>query len=185
MKKYWQFYVLFLMLVLILSQSVRAENIHFNDDIYKLKTADTTLKSNVIENKYYKDKEDQNFWTSRITITYYPEVNNPVKYSNEIDKKIESDENSVLLKFVQNKKKEIALISYLENSVQQEKTFFVYNILKYEKHPKKGMMALKFSQKYVANSKDEILKMVQELKNINNDYMERMIISPIPPIVEK
>ncbi len=185
MKKYWQFYILFLVLVLIISQSVKAENIHFNDDIYKLKTTDTATKTNVIENNYYKDKENADFWTSKISILYYPDINNPIKYSNETDKKIESDEKCVLLKFVQNKKKDVALISYLENGVQQNKAFFVYNILKYEKHPKKGMMALKFSRKYVANSKEEILKMVQELKNVNNDYMERIIISPIPPIVEK
>lgn len=47
---------------------------------------------------------------------------------------------------MQNKKKDVAIISYLENVVQDDKTFFIYNIYKYEKHPKKGMMILRFAK---------------------------------------
>ncbi len=174
-----------LFFVVFVSLLVRAENIHFNDEIYKLKQPDKILKSNIEENEYYKDSENSNQWTSKIKILYYPEVNNPLKYSNETDKKIESDNKCVLLKFIQNKKKDIALISYLENVTQNNQNYFVYNIVKFEKHPKKGMMELQFSKKYLVSSKQEILKMVEELKNINNDYMERLVISPIPPIVTK
>ena len=174
-----------LLFVMSISLSVLAENIHFNDEIYKLKMPEKILKSNIEENEYYKDNENSNQWTSKIKILYYPDVNNPLKYSNETDKKIESDNKCVLLKFIQNKKNDIALISYLENVSQNNQSFFVYNIVKFEKHPKKGMMELQFSAKYLVNSKQDILKMVDELKNINNDYMERLIISPIPPIVSK
>ena len=74
----------------------------------------------------------------------------------------------------------------MENVIQDDKTFFIYNnIYKYEKHPKKGMMILRFAKKYVFNSKEEITHIAQEVKAINNDYMEQIIISPIPQIVVK
>lgn len=184
MRKFCLCYLFLFLVFLILSQAVKAENIHFNDDIYKLKASET-LSGNVIRNDYYKDNENPNFWTSMVEIKYYPDVTSPIKYSNDADKKIESDDKCVLLKFIQNKKNEIALISYLENGIQQDKTFFIYNIYKYEKHPKKGMMVLRFAKKYVFNTKEEIVKMANEVKTVNNDYMERLIISPIPPIVEK
>ena len=46
-------------------------------------------------------------------------------------------------------------------------------------------MILRFAKKYVFNSKEEITHIAQEVKAINNDYMEQIIISPIPQIVVK
>ena len=119
-----------------------------------------------------------------IGIYYYPEISNPLKFAADTDKRIESKENFLLLKFVQNKKQDIAVISYLENIAQNDKTYFIYNIYKYEKHPKKGMMVLRFAKKYVFNTKDEITKIGHEVKAINDEYMEKIIVSPIPPVVK-
>ena len=185
MRKIFPFYFLLLFIFLVLSQVVKAENIHFNDSVYDLKYSEITSKSRIIENEYYKVKENRDYWTSMIGIYYNPEISNPLKYAADVDKKIETTENLVLLKFMQNKKKDVAIISYLENVVQDDKTFFIYNIYKYEKHPKKGMMILRFAKKYVFNLKEEITHIAQEVKAINNDYMEQIIISPIPQIVVK
>ena len=91
----------------------------------------------------------------------------------------------LLLKFIQNKKQDIAVISYLENIIQNDTTYFIYNICKYEKHPEKGTLVLKFAKKYVFNTKEEITKIARDIKAVNNDYMEQMIILQIPEIVEK
>lgn len=184
MKKNCLLNILLLAALIVLSQSVSAENIHFNDDIYGLKSTDIKSENKNIENNYFKKHESAENWTSMIEITYFPEINNPIKYSNEIDKKVESDEKKVLLKLIQNKKRDIALISYLESYVKNDKPYLIYNIYKYEKHPQKGMMVLRYAKKYPVESNADITKIANEVKSINNDYMERLIISPIPPIVE-
>ena len=127
MRKIFPFYFLLLFIFLVLSQVVKAENIHFNDSVYDLKYSEITSKSRIIENEYYKVKENRDYWTSMIGIYYNPEISNPLKYAADVDKKIETTENLVLLKFMQNKKKDVAIISYLENVVQDDKTFFIYN----------------------------------------------------------
>ncbi len=183
MKKFWLFYFLMLFMFGILHQSVSAENIHFDNFVYSLQHSVFAHKDKIVENEYYKENESTEYWTSMVGIYYYPDVSNPLKFAQNKDNEIESRENSVLLKFVQNKKKEIAVISFLENGARKEQTFFIYNIYKYEKHPKKGMMVLRFAKKYVFNTNEEINQIAQEVKLINNDLMEQIIISPIPPIV--
>lgn len=184
MRKFLLFYLILFFMFGILHQSVNAENIHFNDSVYNLKYTDTAKEKTMVENEYFKANENKDYWTSMVGIYYYPEVSNPLKFAHDRDEEIESKENFVLLKFIQNKKQDVALISFLENGIQQNQTFFIYNIYKYEKHPKKGMMVLRYAKKYVFNTNDEITKIAQEVKAINNDLMEQLIISPIPPIVE-
>ena len=46
------------------------------------------------------------------------------------------------------------------------------------------MMVLRFAKKYVFNTKDEITKIGHEVKAINDEYMEKIIVSPIPPVVK-
>ena len=94
------FYFLLLFVFLVLNQVVKAENIHFNDSVYDLKYSDITSKSRIVENEYYKVKENRDYWTSMIGIYYNPEISNPLKYASEVDKKIETTENLVLLKFM-------------------------------------------------------------------------------------
>lgn len=175
-------------LILFLSaffQPVSAENIHFNDKIYDLKYNEISTVNKISENEYFLNGESRENWTSMVGIYYYPEISNPIKFSNDVDKKIEDDNRCVLLKFMQNKKQDIAIISYLENMEKEGKHFFVYNIYKYEKHPDKGMMVLRFAKKYDFITNEDIKKIGYEIRNINNDYMEKLIIAPIPPIVEK
>lgn len=176
-------YILLLLLLVITSTTVHAENIHFNDSIYKLKTIEND--SNSIENEYYIENENNQLWNSKIEITHLSEFSNPLKYASEFDKKISKKEDCLLLKFIQNKKQDIAVISYLENEIDDDCACFIYNVLKYEKHPNKGIMVLKFSKKYPIYNNEDIKNIAKEVKTINNDYMERIVISPIPPIVNK
>lgn len=185
MRKLLPVYLILIAIICIITQKVRAENVHFNNFIYTLKSIDMTDKQNVIKNEYFTNREDKSFWKSSIEIYYYPEINNPINYASRFDNEIENAENLLLLKFIQNKKQNIAIISYLENIIQNDKTYFIYNVCKYEKHPKKGIMALKFSKKYVFNTKEEITKIAEDVKTVNDDYMEQMVILPIPQIVEK
>lgn len=159
-----------LLVFIILGSNVLAESIHFGDYIYKPK----------VENQYYKDNETPETWTSRIEVFYYPEISNPLKYASDEDKRIEDNEKCVLLKFIQNKKQNIALISYLENGIERDGNYFAYNIYKYQKHSKKGIVVMRYVKKYMFNSNDEISKIGQEIRKVNNDYMERMIITDIP-----
>ncbi len=176
-------FIIILLLLLTTTISTLAENIHFNESIYKLKTIEN--EDNEISNEYYTDYETEDNWTSFVKIIYYPEISNPLKFASEFDKKISTKEDSLLLKFIQNKKHDIAVISYLENEIDNNYAYFIYNVLKYEKHPQKGIMVLKFSKKYPIKNNDDIKKIATEIKTINNDYMERIVISPIPPIVNK
>ena len=162
---------------------VMAENIHFDEGIYKLKSVDND--NSKIENEYYKDGENEDSWTSKVEIIYHPDVSNPLKYASDMDKKISTKENLLLLKFVQNKKLDIAVLTYFENELKDDCACFIYNVLKYEKHPDKGIMVLRFAKKYIVNSNEDIKRIANEVKLINDDYMERIIISPIPPIVKE
>lgn len=185
MRKFFPLYLILIFMVFLIAQKVKAENVHFNNYIYILKSGDISKTNKVVKNEYYRRDENKDYWTSSILISYYPEVSSPLKYASELDKKIERTDNLLLLKFIQNKKQNVAIISYLENIVQNDRTYFIYNLCKYEKHNKKGILELKFSKKYVFNTKEEITQIGKEIKAINNDYMEQMIILRTPSIVEK
>jgi len=185
MRKLSLIYLLFFFIFAVLNVTVSAENIHFSDYLYKFKTEKVLEKDKTFENGYYRDNENENFWTSKVDVFYYPDVQNPLKFAQEADKRIESNERDVLLKFVQNKKQSIAVISYLENGIGRDGNFFIYNIYKYEKHPKRGMMVMRYAQKYVFNTNEDISKIGQEIRKINNDYIERIIVTTIPEINKK
>jgi len=180
MKKYWLY---FLLIFIFIGNSVSAESIHFTDYIYKIKTVNNTGKQNFVENIYYTNNEDGNNWSSRFDVYYYPGITNPLKYAQQISKDIENNDKLLLLKFVQNKKQNVALISYLETSEQNGQTVFVYNIFKYQARNKKGIDILRFEKIYSCSDKTAIINMTEEIRKINDDYMERMIITPIPEII--
>jgi len=185
MKKIISIFLILTSVCIVIVQKVHAESVHFNNFVYSLKSGDISNKKTFISNEYYRNGENSDYWTSSIKILHYPEVTNPLKYAAEFDKKIEGKENFLLLKFIQNKKQNVAIISYLENIAQKDKTYFIYNICKFQKDGKKGIAELKFSKKYVFNTKEEITQIGKEIKAINNDYIEQMVILQIPPIVEK
>lgn len=178
-------YILLLIAYLFFVQAAKAEDIHFNNEIYNLKISKMSPVNKGYENEYYLTKETPHNWSKMIGIYYYPEISNPVKFANETDKQIEKQEDIALLKFIENKKQNKALLSYLQNGEANGKKFFTYNVFKYEKHPAKGMMVLRFAKKYFFTTNEGITKLAQEVKSINDDMLEQLIITSVPPIVEK
>ena len=163
----------------------QAEDIHFDNEVYTLKYSAIAPKTNGYGNEYFKKNENVSNWTKMIGIYYYPEENNPIKYAEDFDKTVESTDNSVLLKLIENKKVDKAAISFLVNGSENAKKYFEYDIYKFEKHPDKGMLLLKYAVKYFFTSNDEINKIAQSVKENNDKYLEMIITLLIPPIVEK
>lgn len=178
-------FTILLFAFIFFAQTARAENIHFNNDIYELKSGYYSDTTKGYTNEYFVESDTSAHWEKKIGIYYYPEVKDPIKFANEDDKKIEAREGVVLLKFIANKKQDKAVISFLENGEQDGRKFFEHNIYKYEPHPEKGMMVLKYSKRFFFNTDSEITNIGHEVKKINDDLMEQIIISPIPPIVEQ
>ncbi len=170
---------------IIFSMATKAEEIHFYNDIFQLKYSALSPDNNGYENEYFPAKENRENWSKMVGIYYYPDQNNPIKFAAEKTKNIESNERDVLLKFIENKKADKAALSYLENGTLKGKNFFEYNILKYEKHPTKGMMALRYAIRYFFNTNNEITSIGTKVKSKNDDYLTKIIESPIPPIIEK
>ena len=88
-------------------------------------------------------------------------------------------------KFIENKKQQKAVLSFLVNNTENGKNYFEYNIYKYEKHPSKGTMMLKYATKYFCTNNNEITQIGNKIREENDIYMEKLITSPIPPIIEK
>ena len=178
-------FVLLLSLYMFVAQITRAENIHFNNNIYILKTSNFSEINKGYENYYFLEEETGDNWSRTIEIFDYPEIKNPVKFAENADKEIETKSSVLLLKFIANKKQEKAVLSFIDIGEINGKAFVEHNIYKYEPGSNKGMMILRYAKRYFANTKEETTKIAQEIKNINDDLMEQIIISPIPPIVEK
>lgn len=185
-----KFTILAFMLLLIISifafnQIAKAEEIHFNNDVFILKQSSMSAINKGYENEYFLKNENIDNWTKLIGIYYYPEVSNPIKFADNECKSIEANDINVLLKYIENKKADKAALSYLQNGSINGRNFFEYNIFKYEKHPDKGMMALRYAIRYFFNNKNEITTLGQKVKAENDEYLQKIIESPIPPIVEK
>jgi hypothetical protein len=181
MKKTFAFYLFSLLLLFVLNLSVKAESIHFDEFVYKFK--DAKIEENILTNGYYKPKENSDYWTSRFIVSELKNEKSPIKFATEKDNSIEQNKNCILLKFIQNKKQNIAIISYLENFNHNEKIFFIYRITKFEKSPTNGISTISFEKKYILNTQNDAEKMAKQIKSKNNDYMERMIITDIPEII--
>ncbi len=162
-----------------------AEDIHFDNEVYTLKYSSLAPNTNGYGNEYFKKYENVSNWTKMIGIYYYPDENNPLKYAEDFDKKVENTENSVLLKLIENKKSDKAAISFLVNGCENAKKYFEYDIYKFEKHPDKGMVVLKYAVKHFFTNEDEIKQIAQKVKENNDKYLEMIITSSIPPVIEK
>ena len=185
-----KFTILALMLLLIVSifafnQIAKAEEIHFNNDVFTLKQSSMSAINKGYENEYFLKNENIDNWTKLVGIYYYPEVSNPIKFADNECKSIEGNDINVLLKYIENKKADKAALSYLQNGSVNGRNFFEYNIFKYEEHPEKGMMALRYAIRYFFNNNNEITTLAQKVKAENDEYLTKIIESPIPPIVEK
>lgn len=168
-----------------LKHTVKAEDIHFNNNVFTLKYSSMSAGNKGYENEYFLKGENKKNYTKMIGIYYYPEISNPIKFADKTTKEIEAQEINVLLKFIQNKKTDRAALSYLQNGECSGKNYFEYIIIKYEKHPDKGIMELKYSIRYFCSTNDEIIKMANKVKEENDEFLQMIIESPIPPIIEK
>lgn len=167
------------------SQSAKAEEIHFNNDVFILKYSSMSSEHNGYDNEYFLKNENKNDWSKMVGIYYYPDEKDPLKFASNEDKKVESKDTNVLLKFIENKKQDKAALSYLQNGSANGKNFFEYNIYKYEKHPDKGMMVLRYVIRYFFTTDGEITQIGNKVKEENDKYLQLIVSSPIPPIVEK
>ena len=178
--------IFFILLTLFAVQiSSLAENIHFDNEVYTLKYSSLAPTTNGYGNEYFKKYENVSNWTKMIGIYYYPNENNPIKYAEDFEKTVEKTDNSVLLKFIENKKADKAAISFLVNGCENAKKYFEYDIYKFEKHPTKGMLLLKYAVKYFFTNDNDINLIAQKVKENNDKYLEMIISSPIPPVIEK
>lgn len=177
--------ILLICAIVFFAHKTSAEEIHFDNTKYILKYSIFNPDSQGYMNEYYPENETPCSWTQMIGIYYYANEKSPIKFAQQMDKTIESAENSVLIKFIENKKQDKAVVSFLVNNTENGKNFFEYNVYKYEKHPDKGTMMLKYAVKYFCTCNEEITKIGNKVREENDAYMEKLITSPIPPIIEK
>lgn len=183
--KYFSLFVIFAIIIVFCSHKASAEEIHFDNTKYILKYSIYNPTSQGYMNEYFPEKESPASWNKMIGIYYYVNEKSPIKFAKEMDKTIEEAENSVLIKFIENKKQDKAVVSFLVNNTENGRNYFEYNVYKYEKHPDKGTMMLKYAVKYFCNDDKDIAAIGNMIREENDKYMEQLIVSPIPPIVEK
>lgn len=162
-----------------------SEEIHFDNEVYTLKYSSLAPKTNGYGNEYFRGNENVSQWSKMIGVYYFPEEDNPLKFAENFDKTIENTDNSVLLKLIENKRCGKAAISFLVNGCENSKKFFEYDIYRFEKHPQKGMVMMRYSVKNYFKNDDEIKSIAKRIKDNNDKYLENIIVSPMPSIVEK
>lgn len=177
--------MLTLTIFLLCENTAYSNSLKFNNDTYSLKNVKISDINKGYENEYFLNGQDEKNWTKMIGIYHYPEISDPIKYAELFDKEIEAQERVVLLKFIKNKKQDKAVISFLENGDNNGKYYFDYNIYKYEKHPQKGVVVLKYVKRYYFDSNGQITSIGHEVKGINDELLQQIIISPIPSIIER
>ena len=146
-------------LALLCSQIIAlSEEIHFDNNVYTLKYSALAPTTNGYGNEYFLKSENVANWTKMIGVYYYP---------------------------VENKKTNQAALSFLVNGCENAKKYFEYDIYKFEKNPNKGMTVLKYAVKHYFTNDGEINSIAQNIKENNDKYLEIIITSPIPTIIEK
>lgn len=163
----------------------QAEEIHFENEVYTLKYSAIAPQTKGYGNEYFRKNENVGNWSKMVGVYYYPNENNPLKYAENFDKTVENTENSVLLKLIENKKSDKAAISFLVNGCENAKKYFEYDIYKFEKNQNKGMTVIKYAVKHYFTSNEEIKKIAEEIKKNNDKYLETIIMSQTPAIIEK
>ena len=183
--KFFSLCVLFALIIVFFSQKANAEEIYFDNTKYILKYSALNPDFKGYFNEYYQQNENRGNWTKMLGIYHYPEENFPIKFAKKFDKIVESSENALLIKLMENKKQEKAVISFLVNNNENNKNCFEYNIYKYEKHPQKGSVLLKYAAKYFCCSDNDITRTGNKIREQNDNFMGQLIISPMPAVVEK
>lgn len=162
-----------------------SEEIYFDNEVYKLKFSALAPQTNGYGNEYYKGLENASEWSKMIGVYYYPNESNPIKYAQDFDKIVENTENSMLLKLIENKRSDKSALSLIVNGCESAKKYFEYDIYKFEKHPTKGMLVTKYAQKYYFSHKDEITALANQIKENNDKYLEMIVMSSPPRIIEE
>ena len=162
-----------------------AEEIHFDNEVYKLKYSSLAPQTNGYGNEYFRNSENVGNWSKMIGVYYYPNENNPIKYVENFDKIVEETENSVLLKLIENKKSNKAAISFIVNGCENAKKYFEYDIYKFEKNPNKGVMVVKYAVKHYFTNDKQIKMIAEDIKKNNDKYLETIITSAVPAIIER
>ena len=183
--KFFSIFIIFALIIVFFAQKSGAEEIYFDNTKYILKYSVLSPDAKGYFNEYYQSNESRNKWTKMLGIYYYPEENSPMKFAKEFDKIIENSDNAVLIKLMENKKQEKALLSFLVNNNENNKNYFEYNIYKYEKHPVKGSVMLKYAAKYYCGTDDEIIKAGNNIREKNDEYIQLIIASATPEVVEQ
>ena len=163
----------------------QAEEINFENEVYTLKYSAIAPQTKGYGNEYFRKNENVGNWSKMVGVYYYPNENNPLKYAENFDKTVENTENSVLLKLIENKKSNKAAISFLVNGCENAKKYFEYDIYKFEKNQNKGMTVIKYAVKHYFTNNEEIKKIAEEIKKNNDKYLETIIMSQTPTIIEK
>lgn len=177
--------ILCVLSIFVFKLNALAEEIHFANNIYVLKYSAVSPITKGYENEYFLKNETKKDFTKMIVVYHYPNIDKPLKYAQDVSKKVESEETDILLKLVQNKKEDKAAFSYLENGSINGKKYFEYNIFKFEKHPTKGMLALRYAIRYFFANDEDIAKIGNNIREHNDEYLQQIISSPMPQIVEK
>lgn len=178
-------FLLIIMALIFPNLACLAEEIHFDNEVYKLKYSALAPQTNGYGNEYFRNTENVENWSKMIGVYYYPNENNPIKYVENFDKIVENTENSVLLKLIENKKTNKAAISFIVNGCENAKKYFEYDIYKFEKNPNKGMMVVKYAVKHYFTSNEQIKTIAEDIKKNNDKYLETIITSAVPTIIEK
>lgn len=178
-------FILAILTFLIPNLICYSEEIHFDNEVYKLKYSAIAPLTEGYGNEYFRNNENVGNWSKMIGVYNYPNENNPVKFAENFDKTIETTENSILLKLIENKKANKAAISFLVNGCENAKKYFEYDIYKFEKNPNKGMLVVKHAVKRYFTNTDEIKKIAEDFKKNNDKYLETIISSATPTIIEK
>lgn len=177
---------LIILCALLCSQIVcLANEIHFDNEVYKLKFSAIAPNTSGFGNEYFKDDENVSNWTKMLGVYSYPNEDNPIKYAQKFDSTIENTENTVLLKRIENKKTNKSVVSFLVNGSENGRKYFEYDVYKFEKHPQKGMLVTKYASKNYFENESEIDEIAKQIKNDNDKYLEMLVISDPPRVIEE
>lgn len=162
-----------------------SEELHFDNEMYKLKFSALAQKTGGYGNEYFRNTETVSNWTKMLGIYSYPKVDNPIQFAKDFDKTIEKTENCVFLKLVENKKENKAVLSFITNGTQNSKNYFEYDVYKFEKLKSGGMIVIKYAAKHFFTSNKEIDKIAKNIKQNNDKYLGMLIVSATPTVIEK
>lgn len=162
-----------------------SEELHFDNEVYKLKFSALATKTNGYGNEYFRGTENTSDWTKMLGIYSYPNESNPIEFAKNFDKIIEKTDNCVFLKLVENKKANKAVLSFIVNGAQNSKKYFEYDVYKFEKLKSGGMLVVKYACKHYFSDNKEIEKIAKKIKQDNDRYLGMLIVSGTPAVIEK